>query len=594
MRRKIKNGVFSLITCFLFFATFSHHLFQNFSLDREIPTVLSPIRTHQNLQNPTLALQEQHLIGPYRTPISDPPDSILFPDWEILLVLLNSDHIESGQAYSCLFPTGVISPATFSGILPWSGNRTTFRCSLPHQLRRILPFYKPLLIPSAGIRPNWPENTTDWPELFRWSFLVYESISTEDDVILFAKGVNNRKAMNFPASELRCVFSSGEKTAVISSSQEVFRCRNPDPILTGGGDIKITLEIFGGANSACVVPSVAYYAQHMRRLAGHERKSLLCACTMVYNVGKFLKEWVIYHSRIGVERFVLYDNGSDDDVAEVVKKLLEDGFDLTRVLWPWPKTQEAGFSHSATYFKESCTWMMYIDIDEFVFSPSWVNASHPSKHMLTSLLPKHPSSSSSFLSLPSSEPLISGSLLSSSSSSSSLSLLSSEQSISRSIGQVSIRCLEFGPSNQKSHPKEGVTQGYTCRRRNEERHKSIVLLDGIDSSLTNVIHHFKLKPEYRTKTLSKNEVVVNHYKYQAWSEFKTKFRRRVSAYVIDWTQAVNLGSKDRAPGLGHIPIEPKGWGKKFCEVNDTGLREVSRRWFGLESPTGERMAWEDE
>ncbi|KAF5178629.1 Glycosyltransferase family 92 protein [Thalictrum thalictroides] len=290
-----------------------------------------------------------------------------------------------------------------------------------------------------------------------------------------------------------------------------------------------------------------------------KKKSLICACTMVYNVAKFLKEWVIYGSKIGVERFLVYDNGSDDDVEKVVNELREKGYHVETIYWPWTKTQEAGFSHCATYANDTCTWMMYIDVDEFIYSPSWLNASYPSSQMLRSLLPKRRSSSSS-----------------------------------SSIGQIMIKCYEFGPSNQSSHPINGVIQGYTCRSKIEQRHKSIVLLDAIDISLVNVIHHFQLKKGYRVKKLSLEEGVVNHYKYQAWSEFKTKFRRRVSAYVFDWKQGVNPKSKDRTPGLGFEPVEPKGWANRFCDVHDYRLQEASRKWFGMVSSGSEyKMSWND-
>ena len=105
---------------------------------------------------------------------------------------------------------------------------------------------------------------------------------------------------------------------------------------------------------------------------------------------------------------------------------------------------------------------MYIDVDGFVSAPSWLHSLQPpaDDRILQSLLPKTPSS--------------------------------------LTIGQVSTRCNESGPSKQKRHPRKGVTQGYT------------------------------------TETLDLEVAVVNHYNHQTWSEFKAKFRRRVSAYVVDW------------------------------------------------------------
>ena len=97
--------------------------------------------------------------------------------------------------------------------------------------------------------------------------------------------------------------------------------------------------------------------------------------------------------------------------------------------------------------------------------------------------------------------------------------------------------------------------------------------------MVNSIHHFALRLGFRGKW--NKQVRVNHYKYQAWEEFKVKFRRRVSTYVVDWTKPVNMMSKDRTPGLGFGAVEPVGWKHMFCEVNDTLLRDTTRRWFGV-------------
>ncbi|XP_028091295.1 glycosyltransferase family 92 protein RCOM_0530710-like [Camellia sinensis] len=517
-----------------------HHLFHP-----------QPIISSENLPlhphiHPNYAIQEHHHHQQQIVPDSIPSVSILLPAWEVLVVVSPATPIPPdfiAGPFTCLFPNNVSSPAKPAGFLP-APYRTTFKCDFPTILHRRLPFPQPILTRSPE-RSTLPQS----PELLRWNFLVYDSLSTENDVALFVKGLNHRQGGYRLANEFRCVFGdddgvNGVKTTVTTSYQEVFRCRIPETSAfsnSGGGRIRISLEM---SEQKRVVPSLAYYTP-ARKVVVEQPKSLLCACTMVYNVAKFLKEWVVYHSSIGVDRFILYDNESDDDLQRVVQELVQEGYNVTILFWLWPKTQEAGFSHSAIYANTSCSWMMYIDVDEFVYSPSWLNSPNPSHQMLKSLLPQSPSSK---------------------------------------IGQVMISCYEFGPSNQSSHPLMGVTQGYNCRRRSDNRHKSIVLLDAVDESLLNVIHHFKLKQGYREMKMSVEDAVVNHYKFQAWSEFKTKFRRRVSAYVVDWMQEMNPESKDRTPGLGFVPVEPEGWLEKFCEEYDERLKDLTRRWFGFESP----------
>ena len=493
--------------------------------------------------------------------------SVLIPDWEILVIVVTNTPFSSSDQYHCLFPNNANSLARFSGVLPFT-NRLTFKCDFPESLRRRHMFSQPTLV--RGGASSVTELLKPMPQLMKWNFLVYESFSTENDVVVFAKGVNHRNGYDRSPKELRCVFDfgNGVRSAVTSSVQEVFRCPHPDfePGLDSyyglSQRIGISLEIVA---ENIIIPSVAYYIPRpkpkLNAVAVQEQpKYFLCACTMVYNVAKFLREWVMYHSKVGVDNFILYDNASEDDLYSVIEELRKEGYNISTLFWIWPKTQEAGFSHSVVYSKSKglCRWILYVDVDEFVFSPSW---GHERDHSpsLKSLLP----------------PL--------------------EGGRKRRVGQVSMKCLEFGPSGQRRHPEEGVTQGYTCRMRAEQRHKSMVLVDAVDPGLRNVIHHFQVneKEGFVSKQVSVEQGLVNHYKYQAWDEFKNKFRRRVSAYVVDWKQELNPNSKDRTPGLGFRPIEPKNWTHRFCEVRDQRLKFLTQQWFRLQTPNGYTMAWQN-
>ncbi|KAL3505498.1 hypothetical protein ACH5RR_035339 [Cinchona calisaya] len=546
------------------------------------------------------------------TPSSFSTVSILLPDWEVLVIVSPKDtstilttissvnpttNGNDDDEYICLFPNNDFSPAKTAGILPFS-ERATFKCVLPNRIRWRLPFPKPLLT-KKNSTPNTSDQPAPAPEMFRWTYVVYDSLTTDDDVVVFAKGPNNRQGIDREPSEFNCVFyigddvANGVRTTVTNSMQEVFRCQRPPKLTafhsTSSGGVKVSLVETVQQDTQPPVPTVAYYTPP-RKLVGNNGKALLCACTMVYNVAKFLKEWVIYHSKIGVEKFILYDNGSDDNLENVVKKLVvEEGYDINTYFWYWLKTQEAGFSHSAVYAKDSCTWTAYIDVDDFIYSPSWFNSPMPSKSMLHSMLLSqvdHHEDRKSTKKL---------SKITKNKKNIHLLYEQQQQPLLLELGQVNIECREFGPSNQTEHPAEGVMQGYNCRKRYENRHKSIVLLEAIDNSLLNAIHHFNLKPGYRVRKVSIRETVVNHYKFQAWPEFKAKFRRWVSAYVVDWTQQVNAHSNDRTPGLGFSPVEPQGWPNKFCEVHDNGLKDFTRKWFAgddIQSPSGYKMAWQ--
>eukprot|EP01018_Ginkgo_biloba_P004861 Gb_33001 [translate_table: standard] len=437
------------------------------------------------------------------------------------------------------------------------------------------------------------KSSIDYSQPIQWDFLVYESFVTDIDVILFAKGINHKQGLNVAAQSLRCVFNHSIETSVTTSAQEVFRCEHPhEQIRSDLVGSKISLLIHGKT-----IPSVAYYELpsssnhgflHVNSLISEknpvnttEKQVNLCACTMVFNVGKYVREWVIYNSHLGVEHFFLYDNNSEDSLEETLGGLSE--YNVTRYPWPWTKAQESGFSHCALMAKDKCKWMMYTDVDEFAFSPSWLkilkangnghqdNILEYNREITSKSLKLLVMNLSSYIQAPS---------------------LKLKQETAN-VGQLSLRCRNFGPSGLHEHPQSGVTQGYICRQKQEQRHKSILLLDALSSSLLNVIHHFQLKPGYKTLYVNSSKAVINHYKYQVWTEFKTKFRRRVSAYVVDWKESRNLASRDRTPGLGYRAVKPHRWEKMFCEVKDIALREFTMRVFSLYDETGSsKMQWQ--
>ncbi|KAL6603345.1 hypothetical protein ACP70R_043706 [Stipagrostis hirtigluma subsp. patula] len=524
------------------------------------PTTRLPLRTTlravRDTATPKPAARE------HRSPPPD-VDAVLLPDWEVLVLLRPDGDGGSGGGgnATCAFQGGASSPARALGRMPASGRRA-YACAMPRRARRRHPFRAPRLITasssfssssSSAVAAAEEASAARSPEMLRWSGrLVYDAVALGGGgVLVFARGVNPRQGVNRAASDVRCVYyrpSAGAADVVASlpaatSAQQVFRCPPPPPQEPASPELRVTLAVAGEE----LIPSLATYspARHVSpsttqpvRPAPESKKKLICACTMVRDVAKFLREWVVYHAAVGVDRFYLYDNGSEDDMAGQVRQLSADGFDVSTLVWPWPKTQEAGFSHAAAVHRDSCEWMAFIDVDEFIFSPGWTKSRKPTKSMLRSMVAVEPD-----------------------------------------IGQVMLGCADFGPSGRTTHPKEGVTQGYTCRRRAKQRHKSLLRLDAVDRSLLNSVHHFDLRTGFRAEWSKQTR--VNHYKYQAWEEFKVKFRRRVSTYVADWTDPVNPESKDRTPGLGFEAVEPAGWANKFCEVEDAMLRDVTRRWFGV-------------
>jgi glycosyl transferase family 92 len=99
------------------------------------------------------------------------------------------------------------------------------------------------------------------------------------------------------------------------------------------------------------------------------RKAYLSVCAIYRDEAPYLREWVAFHRLVGVDRFYLYNNRSSDDHQEALAPYLEDG--TVEVLdWRLYPGQIAAYEHCAREHREDSRWIAFIDIDEFLFSPT--------------------------------------------------------------------------------------------------------------------------------------------------------------------------------------------------------------------------------
>jgi glycosyl transferase family 92 len=109
--------------------------------------------------------------------------------------------------------------------------------------------------------------------------------------------------------------------------------------------------------------------------------------TIYRNQARFLPEWIEFHRLVGVERFFLYNNLSDDDHREVLDTYVRDG---TVVLHDWPDDFPQGLitaaNHCLSEHRDDSRWIAFQDLDEYLFSPTL--------EPVSSLLPEYERSSS--------------------------------------------------------------------------------------------------------------------------------------------------------------------------------------------------------
>jgi len=98
-------------------------------------------------------------------------------------------------------------------------------------------------------------------------------------------------------------------------------------------------------------------------------KPYLSICASYKWEGPYLREWVAFHRVVGVERFFLYDNDSDDEHLEALAPYVEDGTVELRH-WPeYPMGQVKAYAHCVSEHARDSRWIAFVDVDEFLFCP---------------------------------------------------------------------------------------------------------------------------------------------------------------------------------------------------------------------------------
>jgi len=126
--------------------------------------------------------------------------------------------------------------------------------------------------------------------------------------------------------------SERESEAQGDSRQQELQCRKHDLV-------PLTL-----VDGICEIASTAYYdpaepipwnwretvrlpglpvaGQQESFARGRKKEFFMCACTVSMNVGKFLPEWTLYHSLLGIDHFIIYDNNSEDQIEKTASEPL--------------------------------------------------------------------------------------------------------------------------------------------------------------------------------------------------------------------------------------------------------------------------------
>jgi len=112
----------------------------------------------------------------------------------------------------------------------------------------------------------------------------------------------------------------------------------------------------------------------------------LCVAAVVRDEADYIAEWIEYHLYVGIQKFYIYDNGSEDNTKNILTPYIDRGI-VEYHYWPgrkreyykcktkkekqkirkqWHKRQHSAYMDAISKVKYSTFWLAIIDLDEFI------------------------------------------------------------------------------------------------------------------------------------------------------------------------------------------------------------------------------------
>ncbi len=98
----------------------------------------------------------------------------------------------------------------------------------------------------------------------------------------------------------------------------------------------------------------------------------LAVATLFRNEANYIVEWVEYHHMLGVDHFILYNDRSDDNWAEVLEPYINSNL-VEVIQWDKPEStslfptwQLMAYKDALRKLSGNTKWAAFIDIDEFI------------------------------------------------------------------------------------------------------------------------------------------------------------------------------------------------------------------------------------
>lgn len=91
------------------------------------------------------------------------------------------------------------------------------------------------------------------------------------------------------------------------------------------------------------------------------------ACVIVKDEERDIAEWLVYHSLLGFDCFIIFDNNSSDQTREIIKTASSSMY-IKLITWDRndARTQVEAYEEACKRFKSEFDWIGFFDADEFL------------------------------------------------------------------------------------------------------------------------------------------------------------------------------------------------------------------------------------
>ena len=86
---------------------------------------------------------------------------------------------------------------------------------------------------------------------------------------------------------------------------------------------------------------------------------------IIKNEALYIKEWIEFHRSLGFDKFIIYDNGSNDEIETVLNKYVKNGV-VDYIYYPGKNRQCDAYNDAVYRYKDIIQYMAIIDVDEFI------------------------------------------------------------------------------------------------------------------------------------------------------------------------------------------------------------------------------------